>query len=92
MHFFIIVLIIGFVVFLFTLFFLSHEDFVFMRSNLPLDRVFNLAFVAGLLAFIFSRILYVFDNPSPALLSPLGFIVFPYFPGLSVVGGVVGAS
>lgn len=90
MHFYIFVLLIGFTAFLFTLFMLSHDDFVFIRKNLSMERVFNFAFLAALVALFSSRLLYVIDNPSPAFSSILGFIVFPYYPGLSVIGGVLG--
>src|SRR3990167_7392925 len=91
MQFFIIILILGLVVFMFSLFMLSHDDFVLLRKNVSMDKVFNIAFITALISLLFSRIFYVASNPEPVFFSPLGFMVFPYFPGLSVVGGVIGS-
>jgi len=52
--------------------------------------VFNVAFVVGIFALFASRILYVALNPSEKFLNPLVFFLIPYYPGLSLVGGVVG--
>ena len=91
MQFFIFVLIICFVIFLFSLYTFSHDDFVLLRRNISTDDMFNFAFEVSILSLIFSRIFYVIFHPKPVLLNPLGFILFPYFPGLSMLGGVIGA-
>src|SRR5680860_615548 len=38
----------------------------------------------------FSRLLFVLNNPRPVLHTILGFVLFPYFPGLSLSGGLIG--
>ena len=90
MHFFFVVLIISFVIFLYTLYYLANDDLVIIKKDMPLDKVFNAAFLTGIVALFTSRIFYVFFHPRPVLLTPLGFVLFPYFPGLSILGAVIG--
>lgn len=90
MSFFFVVIIICFVLFLFRLYHVANDDVVLAKKNISLEQVFNAAFVCGLASLLFARIFYVILNPDPVFLNPLGFIVFPYFPGLSLMGGVVG--
>lgn len=90
MQFFFIVLIICFVIFLFSLYSFSHDDFILLRKDISTEDVFNYAFIAGALSLLFARIFYVLSNPDPAFLNPLVFLIFPYFPGLSLLGGVAG--
>lgn len=90
MQFFIFVLIGALVLFLFRLYHLGSDDYVLAKKNITLDEVFNAALVCSLVALLFSRIFYVFMNPEPIFLSPLGFLLFPYFPGLSSTGALIG--
>lgn len=90
MNFLIIVLIFCFVIFLYVVYSLSHDDFVILRSNTSMDKVFNAAFLAGLFSLFCSRFFYVFLNPKGIFFNPLGFILFPYFPGLSLTGAIFG--
>lgn len=90
MQFFFIVIIICFVIFLFSLYSFSHDDFILLRKDISTEDVFNYAFIAGVLSLIFARIFYVLTHPDPAFLNPLVFLIFPYFPGLSLLGGVLG--
>jgi hypothetical protein len=57
-----------------------------------MDKIFNMAFLTGIVTLFFSRFFYVLFNPSPKLLNPLGFLAFPYFPGLSLIGGIIGGA
>src|SRR3989344_3329999 len=90
MQFFFIVLIICFIIFLFSLYTFSHDDFILLRRDISTDDVFNWAFIGGASSLLFARIFYVLTHPDPAFLNPLVFLIFPYFPGLSLLGGVVG--
>jgi prolipoprotein diacylglyceryltransferase len=90
MQFFIIVIIIGLVFFLHRLYHLGNDDFVLLKKNVTLEQVFNCAIVVSLFALLSSRIFYVIFNPAPVFFSILGFLIFPYFPGLSLTGAVVG--
>ena len=92
MHFFFIVLIICFFIYLYTLYFLSNDDLVIIKKDMPLDKVFNTAFLTGLMALFSSRIFYILFHPRPVFFSPLGFLLFPYFPGLSLLGAVIGGT
>lgn len=90
MQFFIFVLIGALVLFLFRLYHLGNDDYVLAKKNITLDDVFNATFVCSLVSLLFSRIFYVFMNPDNVFLNPLGFLLFPYFPGLSLTGGLLG--
>ena len=90
MHFLILVLLICFFIFLFALYLLTRDDFVLIRKDVSLEKVFNMAFATFLASILGARILYVILNPSLDFLNPLVFLLFPYYPGLSLEGGVVG--
>lgn len=92
MHFLIFVLIICFFIFLFSLYFLTNDDLIIIRKDMPMDKVFNAAFLTAFVALFFARFFYVIFYPKEVFLSPLGFLLFPYFPGLSLLGGVLGGS
>lgn len=87
---FLLILIICFVVFLYNLYYVSHEDFLIVRKDITTDKIFNLAFVAGFVALLFARIFFVIFNPAQQFLNIIGFMAFPYFPGLSLIGGITG--
>ncbi|MBI4097609.1 MAG: prolipoprotein diacylglyceryl transferase [Candidatus Levybacteria bacterium] len=90
MEFFILVLIACGILFLFRLYHLANDDYILTKKNTTLEDVFNAAFVSFALALLFSRIFYVIFNPNPLFLNPLGFLLFPYFPGLSGTGAIIG--
>lgn len=90
MQFLIIILIISFLVYLFALHVLAKEDLVFVRKNITLETLFNLSFYSAGLGLLFSRLIFVILNPSGDYLNPLVFLLFPYFPGLSLPGGIIG--
>jgi len=92
MHYFIFVLLICFFVFLFCIHFLTRDDFVLLRKDIFLEKLFNLSFITFLVGLFFARFFYaVFFNIN-LLFKPLDFILFPYFPGLSLTGGVLGGA
>ncbi len=88
--FLIIILIFSFITSLFSLYILSHEDFVLTRKNISIEKIFNLAFLVFLSSLFFARLFYVIFNFSPKFLNPFNFILFPYFPGFSFAGGILG--
>lgn len=92
MQFLIIVILICFFFFLFVLHFLSRDDFVLLRKDISTEKVFNIAFAALPISLFFGRALYVINNPSSNFLNPLYFLLFPYFPGLSLIGAILGTS
>lgn len=92
MHFFILVLLFCFLIFLFFLHFICRDDFILLRKNISLESVFNLAFLVSIAALLGARLFYVFNHPSVSFLNPLFFFLFPYFPGLSLAGGIIGGG
>ena len=72
--------------------YIAKEDFVFIRKNVSLEQLFDVAILTGFAALFTSRLFYVLYNPSPHFLNPLAFFGLPYFPGLSVSGGLLGAA
>ncbi|HVZ58209.1 MAG TPA: hypothetical protein VG935_00440 [Patescibacteria group bacterium] len=88
----ILVLIFCLVVFLFSLHVLAKEDLIFVRKNVTLEALFNLAFYTAGVGLLSSRIVYLILHPSRGFFNPLVFFLFPYFPGLSLVGGIAGAT
>ena len=92
MQFFFIVLIFCLVLFLFRLYHVANDDYVLVKKNITLEEIFNCALVCSLSALFFARLFHALINPEPVFQSPLGFLLFPYFPGLSLLGGVVGGA
>lgn len=91
MYFIPLLLISCFLIFLFCLYILSHDDYVFLRKSVFLEQIFNGAFLCFLTTVLFARFFYVLLNPNLKFLNPLTFFLFPYFPGLSIIGGIIGA-
>ncbi len=81
-----------FLIFLFILFAFCRDDFVLFRKNVDMEKVFNLAFLIGITGLFFSRFFYVLLYFNSLYLNPLAFVLFPYFPGLSLPGGLLGGS
>lgn len=80
------------IIFLFILYCLSREDSVLLRKNISLDHIFNLALLEVLCGLFFARLFYVILNFDPFFLNPLVFLLFPYFPGLSLIGALLGGT
>lgn len=91
MQLYILFLLLSFFIFLFSLYKLAKDDIVFIRKNISLDQLFNLVFLTSIAGLFSARLFYVLGNPDRGFLNPLVFLLFPYFPGLSLVGGVFGA-
>ncbi len=90
MDFTFLVLFFCFVVFLYIVYVLSRDDFVILRSNTSIEKIFNLAYLSALFSLFSARLFYVLSNPKPIFATPLGFLLFPYFPGLSLISGLLG--
>lgn len=91
MQFFVFVIIICLFVFLYCVYLLSNDDFIFLRRDVTMERLFNIIFLGGLISLFFARLFYGFFHAKNILLNPFVFLLFPYFPGLSLLGGVLGA-
>lgn len=90
MEFFLFFLFVGFLVFLFTLHILTREDYALMRKNISMEQLFNVAISVSVSSLFISRLVYVLLHPSKLYLNPLAFLLFPYFPGMSLIGGILG--
>lgn len=77
-------------IFLFFIFSLCREDFVLFRKNIAIEKVFNFAFLTVGVALLIARIVYIGFNFAPGFMHPLVFFLFPYFPGFSLSGGMLG--
>lgn len=86
----IIISLLGFFVFLYTLYLYVQEDFVLMRKNVTTSQVFDLTFLGMLWSLLIARIFFVAAKPFGMYLNPLVFFLVPYFPGLSFAGGILG--
>lgn len=84
-------LFVSFFISLFCLYKLAKDDIVFIRKNISLDQLFNLAFIITITGLFSARLVYVLSNPDRGFFNPLVFLLIPYFPGLSLVGGVFGS-
>src|SRR5258706_5468218 len=92
MNFIFIVIIFCFFVFLYVLYYLAKDDFVIIRKDVSLESVFNLAFLAGIVSLVSSRVGFAIFSHNLNYFNPLVFLAFPYFPGFSLTGGIVGMS
>ncbi len=92
MQIFFVVLIICLILFLFRLYHLGNDDYILIKKNVTLEQIFNCAFICSFFALFSARLFYVIFHPIPVFLNILGFILFPYFPGLSLVGGLLGGA
>src|SRR3989344_2063340 len=80
-----------YILFLFCLFLFCKEDYYFIRKNISLDTIFDVSIGVVLVGILFARIGYVIFHFTPGFLNPLVFFLIPYFPGLSIWGGIIGA-
>ena len=89
---YLIILIFCFFVFLYILHYIAREDFVITRKDIHMDKIFNMAFLTGFFSLFVSRVFFVLFHPELKFLNPVGFLAFPYFPGLSLIGGIIGGA
>lgn len=81
-----------FFIFLFILFILANDDFVLLRKHVSIHNLFDLSFIVFVIALLSARVTYVLFHFSFGFLNPLVFFIFPYFPGLTISGGIIGAT
>lgn len=89
MQFFILVLLVCLFTFLYCVFVLSNDDFIFLRRDVTMEKLFNIVFLASFVSLFGARLFYGFSAVK-IFANPLKFLLIPYFPGLSLLGGVVG--
>ncbi len=86
----IVLLIACFFIGLFTLYTVSNDDFILLRKHITVTKIFDIAFLTVIVGLFAARLFYVVFHFSPGFLNPLVFFLFPYFPGLSLSGGIIG--
>lgn len=92
MQFFILVLALDFFVFLYCVYLLANDDFIFLRRDVTMEKIFNIIFLGSLSSLFFSRLFYGLSHGGNVFANALVFLLFPYFPGLSLLGGVIGGG
>lgn len=92
MQFFIFILLICLFVFLYCVYVLGNDDFIFLRRDVTMEKLFNMIFAGSLVSLFTSRLFYGFFHSGTIFANPLVFMLIPYFPGLSLLGGVIGAG
>ncbi len=90
MEFFLEILIVCLLLFLYWIFVLAKDDFILLRKNVTLEHLFNLTFLTLIIGILYARVFYVLGHLNPKYLDPLVLILFPYFPGLSLAGSLIG--
>ena len=90
MQFLLLVLGICGIIYLFTLFVISHDDYVLLRRNITTEMVFNMGILTILVGLFAARLFYAATHFSTHFLNILYFIMVPYYPGLSLKGGILG--
>jgi hypothetical protein len=88
----ILIIFVCFFLFLFIIYYLSREDFVLTRKDIPVSKVFSLALLTGLVALFSARFVFALSYPTTVLFNPLGFLAFYYYAGLSLIGAIVGSE
>lgn len=91
MQFFIIILLVCLFIFLYCIHVLGNDDFIFLRKDVTMEKLFNIIFIGSLISFFAARLFYGFSTKG-IFSNLLVFLLIPYFPGLSLLGGVVGAG
>lgn len=87
------VIVIGFItllILLFCFYTYAKDDHYFIRKGVSIEQLFNIFFLSIFWGLLFGRIAYVLFNPSSVYWNPLVFFLIPYFPGISLTGGVIG--
>lgn len=65
---------------------------ILLRKDISMDRLFNIIMLGSLVCLFSARVFYGLFQGGNILLNPFVFFLIPYFPGLSLVGGIIGAG
>lgn len=87
----IVVLIPAFILFLYYIYKLVKDDYVFIRKNISLEQIFDITFIVTTISLFFARLFYFIFNPHVV---PNFFFSFfsTNISGLSLFGGLVGGA
>lgn len=88
----IVVLIPAFILFLYSIYKLVKDDYVFIRKNISLEQVFDITFIVMSVGLFFARLFYFVFNPQQ--IDQNIFLAFfsTNIPGLSLFGGIIGGA
>jgi hypothetical protein len=81
-----------FFLFLYIVYYLSRDDFVLTRKDIPVTRVFSLVFLTGVVSLFSARLFFALNSPAALLLNLLNFLAFYHDFGLSLIGAIFGAE
>ncbi len=79
-----------FLMFLFVLYMTAKEDIVFIKRNISLEMIYNVAFLGTLIGVISARFLYALGHMNSGVFHFIGFFLLFHRPGLSLIGGILG--
>lgn len=71
---------------------LAKDDFMLLRKNVTLEHLFNITFMFTVFGLFIGRIGYIIEHPSTDYINPLVFLLFPYFPGISLSFALAGVA
>lgn len=74
---------------LFILYHLSRNDFILMRKNISVTKLFNYAFIHFIFGYISARIIFILDSQQYYYFNPLLFFHFVNYPGVPFFAFVV---
>lgn len=79
-------------IFLYCVYVLANDDFIFLRRDVAMEKLFNMIFLGSFTGLFFARLFYGLFYANNIFSNLLVFLLFSYFPGLSLLGGVVGVG
>lgn len=92
MQFSIFIFLICLFIFLYCVYVLANDDFIFLRRDVTMEKLFNMIFLGSFSSLFFARLFYGLFYENNIFSNLLVFLLFSYFPGLSLLGGVVGVG
>lgn len=82
---------IGFIFAVFYIFSVARRDLVLIRHSVDEEAILDIVIATSFFGLLGARILHILSNFQPFGFDLLRWILFPYFPGLSLMGGVLGS-
>lgn len=81
----------SFLISLFSLYLLSKHDFVLLRKNIAVTKIFDVVIISILVGGFVSRVFFAIDETRLLLFNIIPFFHIIRYPGLSLLGFVLGA-
>ena len=86
-----VLFILGYLIAVFFVFTQGRKDLILIRHNLNEELILDLVISTSFFGFLGARLLHIVFHSSEFGFDPLKLVLFTYFPGLSVLGAVLGA-